>query len=559
MKKRTIISILLSITCVVITCNLWCRFLPYEVSFDIKGAGEAEIVVYLSKVNSPDFDKTKWNKDVYSLDKTSKIDVELERVRFPKRFKICITRLNHPSNKQVQISNIQFRNGTYKIDDLDKFKVTGAKNVRVNNGVLSFESTEDLVTIYYDKKLDAPAQMYLNLKLFVIILVLSFLLLYKITDYLADFKSVQHKSRLDIIFLLLFFVIIIIPMLRVNMAEQSEAENRTLAKFIPLMNDKKEVNQDFGKNFDSWFSDRFFLRDKLITVASLKEIINGRINNEFVMSGKGDWLFFKGDDSIDNYRNNTEYSQKDLKKIATYLSEVNDYCKRNNKVFIVVVPPDKHRIYEEYYPTDLVKKVKPDTESKTIQLFTYMAKNTDVNMLYLKDAMTNAKGEDVLYFKKDTHWNALGSYAGYKAFIKALNKLVPSKIDTFKPQKMTTQVYEMQDLVKFTPKLLQEPDKTVYNIPESYAYSKCEVINNDRLRDYYCLNGEGKGKYTVTTYRDSFTGYLENYYSYSFKKVYYKWRYNIKASELKDSDIVVLEILERFLPKLASLQFEGGN
>ena len=565
MKRRTIISIIISIICVIATCNFWCTFEPFDVSFDIKGSGNAEVSVYLSKVDSPEFAKTKDSKKTCNLKNIKKIDVSLERVRFPKRFKIAIIRLEHTKDNQIQISNIKFRNGKYSIDDLDKFKISGANNIKIQDGVLSFTSTEDLITLYYDKKLSAHANFNLNLKLFVIILVLSFLFVYKVTDYLADFKSVKGKSRLDIIFLLLFFVTISIPMLRINTENSSSAENRNLAKLKPIMNDKKEINENFGKDFDAWFSDRFFLRDELIEIGSLMEILNGRINNEFVIEGKEDWLFFKYDNGINNYRNSEYYTEEELKNISQYLSDINAYCKKHNKKFLFVVPPDKHRIYEEFYPSELVKKVRPNTESKTVQLFDYLAKNTDVQTLYLKEILDNAKKDlkkdEFLYLKKDTHWTMLGAYVGYNGIIKKINTIVPNKLNIYVPKNTKDNVYEVQDLVRLSPKLLQKQDKTMYHDPIGYDTSKyvCDFINNDRVRDYSCTNIDGKGKYVVTTYHDSFSGALENYYSASFKKIYYKWRYEAKASELKDSDIVILEVVERFVPKLIKLKFEEDN
>ena len=558
MKKRTIISIIISIICVIATCNFWCTFEPFNVSFDINGSGNSEVVVYLSKVDSPDFTTTKFNKNTYNLSKTNKIDVNLKRVRYPKRFKITITRLNHPQNNKIQISNIHFRNGLYSIDDLDSFKITGAKDVTITDGILSFVSTQDSVDIYYDKKLNTHAKLNLNLKIFVIVLVLSFLLIYKLTDYLADFSSVKGKSKLDIIYLTLFFIIISLPMVYINPNEESSEENRTLAKLKPFINDKKEINENFGKDFDKWFSDRFFLRDNLIVLSSIIDIINGRINNAFVMSGNNGWLFFKGDNSVSNYQNGDLYSDEELQKISKYLSDINTYCKKHNKKFLLVVPPDKHRIYEEFYPTNLVKKINPNSKSKTNQLFEYLHNNTDINALYLYDILMNAKKTDkeLLYYKKDTHWTELGAYYGYKAIINDLNKIVSNDIKIYKPKKQEERIIEIQDLVKLSPKLLQKPDKTVYNAPANYADYSCEIINNDRVRDYYCTSNNPESKYIVTTYHDSFSGALENFYSSSFKKVYYKWRYNAKASELKDSDIVILEINERFLPKLIKLNFE---
>ena len=62
---------------------------------------------------------------------------------------------------------------------------------------------------------------HFEFEIFTIILVLSFLFFYKITDYIADFKTIREKSRIDIIFLTIFFVFLFIPMSHVNQDEKS--------------------------------------------------------------------------------------------------------------------------------------------------------------------------------------------------------------------------------------------------------------------------------------------------------------------------------------------------
>ena len=45
----------------------------------------------------------------------------------------------------------------------------------------------------------------------------------------------------------------------------SDMENRNLTKWQPLFTKTGQVNQKFGKNFDSWYNDRFNYRGRLIS------------------------------------------------------------------------------------------------------------------------------------------------------------------------------------------------------------------------------------------------------------------------------------------------------
>ena len=87
-----------------------------------------------------------------------------------------------------------------------------------------------------------------------IILILSFLLFYKLFDYIADFKTIKHKSRIEIIFLVAFFVILFIPLSNISQEKTSNSENRTLAIYKPFINKKGEINYNFGKNYDKYFN-----------------------------------------------------------------------------------------------------------------------------------------------------------------------------------------------------------------------------------------------------------------------------------------------------------------
>lgn len=121
----------------------------------------------------------------------------------------------------------------------------------------------------------------------VIMLVLCSLFAYKIVDYIADFSSIKHKSRIDIIFLTIFFIMLLIPFSHINKEDKSLSENRMLAKWKPLINQEGKLNYNFGKDFESWFNDRFNTREFLVSV---KSIIPHKTTNKVIV-GKKRWLF----------------------------------------------------------------------------------------------------------------------------------------------------------------------------------------------------------------------------------------------------------------------------
>lgn len=123
----------------------------------------------------------------------------------------------------------------------------------------------------------------------IVITVLSFLLSYKLTSYLADFKTLNNASRMDIVFLFIFFILLFIPMSHIDtQSDTSEKENRTLAKYEPFIKDKM-INFDYGNDFEKWFNDRFAGRSSTIKIfGSVKYKLNSNYNDKFMLKGKDD-------------------------------------------------------------------------------------------------------------------------------------------------------------------------------------------------------------------------------------------------------------------------------
>ena len=75
----------------------------------------------------------------------------------------------------------------------------------------------------------------MNWLLFISVLILSFLLSYKLVQYVSKFKLLEHNSRIDIVFVVVFLMLLCVPMSHISTAEKSEQENRMLAKYFPRL------------------------------------------------------------------------------------------------------------------------------------------------------------------------------------------------------------------------------------------------------------------------------------------------------------------------------------
>ena len=104
-------------------------------------------------------------------------------------------------------------------------------------------------------------------------------------------KIFKNHSKADIILVFAFFIFLFIPMMNINTSEMAQAkkENRMLAKYVPLFGDNG-INLNYGKNFETWFNDRFWGRERVIKSFSrlrYKILFNNGNSNVFV--GNDGW------------------------------------------------------------------------------------------------------------------------------------------------------------------------------------------------------------------------------------------------------------------------------
>lgn len=235
-----------------------------------------------------------------------------------------------------------------------------------------------------------------------ILSILSFLFFYKINDYIANFKTLENNSRIDILFLLIFFIWLFIPMSHISNENNLKIEHRKSAEFKNFIIDDN-INYEFGKNFNDWFNDRFFLRDDLVelfnktSVSLLKENSRAYIDK--------DWIFTKN-----------EPINKVTKEDMDSLIEFNKFCEQNGIKLYILIVPTKNDVY--------FSKKSHIIQNKGQQDFQYMLDGykNELKIVYPYDKLIQHKKDDYMYFKTDHHWTDNGAYIGYSELMKIIKK-----------------------------------------------------------------------------------------------------------------------------------------
>ncbi len=258
---------------------------------------------------------------------------------------------------------------------------------------------------------------------FISFLILSFLLSYKITDYIADFKTVKHNSRIDIIFLLIFFILLCIPASHISKEKMEKDEFRTLAE-KPLLIDKnarKKLNLKYGNEFNEFFNDRFYLRRKMIQLnIAVKCTLNTTYcgNKKYTFYKKGNLIYSGSYFGLPKIRKN---KQEVLEAYADNVNKLQKFCDdRNIKLYILVVPRQADFFN---YPLADIRNYRQEQAEEVLE---YLKNNTKTVIIYPKAEMTETNKETPVYFKTDHHWTKKGAYIGYRELMKEIQKDFPS-------------------------------------------------------------------------------------------------------------------------------------
>ena len=336
------------------------------------------------------------------------------------------------------------------------------------------------------------------------------------------------------------------------------------------------------KNFRQTASDSLTKIDPLLKINSRFKITFLKTSpSRKVILGKNGWLFFipentarsdknpfrNNENVIDDFRGTAPFSDEQLNKIHSYISGKASMLGRKNIKFIVIIPPNKETVYPEFLP-DTIKKVYPET--RLDQFLKKCSDIPDVTFIDLRKPLLEAKKERQIYIKSDTHWNFYGAFIGYSELMKTVKKEYPATpvftMDDFLIKNISftqSQLPGIGDLSrfinsnssfehyidKFTVKD-ESKSTTIQNLPDKNLFNPYHNFNTRLIR----YSDKKSTKPSLLLFHDSFELYI-GFMCHNFQEYSKIWNYNI-SEEIVDyckPDIVVLEILERYLYLLAEI------
>lgn len=358
----------------------------------------------------------------------------------------------------------------------------------------------------------------------------------------------QEKSNIFII--VVFIAMITLPQIVFwigkDKIDVSTTENRTLAKKPEL---EFATITKYPTKFDAYYNDHLPFRTQLrkAWVDINNTLLDTTVDTRLVR-GKLDWLFYRGNLSIEQAQGIIQYSDVEKQTILNDLQSNANYFKEKGIETFVLVIPNRENVYREYLPDTIPLKNIPSRAEELIQ---YIRDNSDMNVVYPKEELLAAKQKHQVYRKYDSHWNKVGACIGTIALQKAIDKEFEYDVENIEIEILEQK--DKNDLAGFA-SLQDEKYENVMRVDNFYSEVEY-TVNELQNAEEYISNSENDK--TVLFIGDSYRGDMKEYFSKLYQKVVYVHRdyYTEELMETVEPDIVIIEAVERFTDLLAKKFF----
>lgn len=268
------------------------------------------------------------------------------------------------------------------------------------------------------------------------------------------------RSLSNIILIISFFIVILIPVLFMNLKRNqvSYIDNRNLLEVEDIFDDG-----NIFENLKSYVDDRIGFREKIVDIyAKFMDKAFNEITHPKYEYGKEDFIMSRAEEN--------EFDPDFMEIYADFIKGFQDYCNDRNIKFLYAVEPRKELIYPEYitegynyenmdieYFIELLElnEVNYLNNVETLQKAKEIGVEEALNNLYL-DGKTEENGEinyneinsNLLFDQKydARHWNEAGAIIGISAILDRLN-LLDSRVDKFNLSNYKSEEYINDTLV----------------------------------------------------------------------------------------------------------------
>ena len=310
---------------------------------------------------------------------------------------------------------------------------------------------------------------------------------------------------------------------------------------------------DWTRSFERYYDDRLGFRNDLVRAWAWLHIEGlGVSPSDSLLVGKQGWFFFGDEAAVAQYRGTARFERAELLSWGRVLAERQRWLKERGIPYLLVLVPNKHRLYGQYMPDSLPKV---SERSQLDDLVDYLRAESDVWLLDLRGTLEDAARQNRVYHKTDTHWNDVGAYAAYRAILQKLAQKLPVFEDqapvAVRSFERTTPGLGLPRIVGLSNAYPERSFDLAVAEPRGGVPPKRRARWEDRVRRQlpFALGTGDERLPTAVIFRDSFANALVPYLSESFSRIVYVWEFDLipQLVEAERPDVVIQEIAERFL------------
>ena len=420
------------------------------------------------------------------------------------------------------------------------------------------------------KRKEIKELFHFNPLMLLSIFILAFFFSYQIVQYLAQYKILQHNSRIDIVFLVVFVILLSIPASHISKKDRDMRENRMLATF-PTLLVNSTFNTNYTKQFENWFNDHFRERKGLLKI--YKGILKFNMilkNNTAIYNKNTHWIFNQG--QIDH----KPLSQEKNEEILSTLQKLQKFLEKNHINFYLLIVPEKIDTYIDIYK-NFSGEYQQAESSINISTIEFLKKNTTFPIIYPLEALQKASTADFVYFKTEHHWTEWGANQGYTELIKGMQEKYPNlkvvsenNFEIFYNNKVRGDwdrkfgIGESFRLVNMGPNDINE--KEVLDTPYKYYTPKTpaelKITDKKGYKTKHYKNKNSNNNLKVLITGTSMNENLMQFLPYSFRELIY-YRLNNVIDVKAENDFMLLRRYKKdilaYKPDILILSIASGN
>ncbi|MDD6070543.1 MAG: hypothetical protein PUC12_06970 [Clostridiales bacterium] len=313
-------------------------------------------------------------------------------------------------------------------------------------------------------------------------------------------------------------------------------ENKTLAAFPNRKKDGK-LNQKYFSDLSAYFEDHFAFRQELVSAdAIIQSKVFGVSNVDTIMVGTDGWLFYT--DTVDDYLKQNTMTERQVFNTVHNLSLLQQYVTGQGAEFLFTVAPNKNSLYDDNMPYYTNYK---SSSKKNMDMLKPKLKEAGISYVDLFEAFE--KEQEILYLKRDSHWNNKGAVLAYNTI---LDNLMITH-ETYETVKTIREKKEYGDLNKMLYPLNAKPEWNYYYQYDSHwSYVSKEQNVEAAWIETECPKGEG----TLLMFRDSFGNTLLPLLAEQFSNASFSKAVPYRIAEYMEKcrpNLVLVEKVERNL------------